>query len=306
MPKLSIIVPIYNVEKYLARCIESLLEQTYRDYELILINDGSPDNCPEIMELYAKKDERVVLIHKENGGVSSARNAGLKKAQGKYIGFVDPDDYVESTFFQELIEELEKTNAQIACCNWDSFYEHGEVKVHPVENVGFYMSQKEFTKHLFDSPRTLAGSNCNKLFLKEYIDAYYDEKLSICEDNLFLLQYCKHIKKACYINKALYHIMERSDSAMRKNNGRIVYGLSVRKNLIEIARSIHHEIGKLAEKDYLDFCYLYMNQFRNEDEYYQIARNAFINYMRENIFNVLLNEEIYWKNRIMYFLKAFI
>ena len=91
---ISIIVPIYKVEKFLPKCIESIYEQTYLDFELILVDDGSPDKCPKICDKYAEKDQRITVIHQKNSGVSVARNAGLKRAQGQYIGFVDPDDFI--------------------------------------------------------------------------------------------------------------------------------------------------------------------------------------------------------------------
>lgn len=93
-PKLSIIVPIYNVEKYLPRCIDSILAQTYTDFELILVDDGSSDNCPQICDEYALKDQRIIVIHQINGGVSDARNTALKIARGKYVAFVDGDDFI--------------------------------------------------------------------------------------------------------------------------------------------------------------------------------------------------------------------
>lgn len=300
MAQLSIIVPIYNVEKYLAKCIESILKQTYGDFELILINDGSPDNCHEIMEHYAKLDSRIVAINQQNKGVSAARNTGLKNATGKYISFVDPDDYIDLNFYFELIRDLEKNNADIACCNWDCFFEDGSYKSHNVEGIPHIMGQKEFVRHIFDSPRTLAGSNCNKVFLKEKIIDYYDEQLTICEDNMFLLQYCKNISKGCYINKALYHILERSESAMRKKPEKIVSGLRVREKLIDISNAIHFELGKVAEKDFLDSCYLYMCQFSNIKQPKQEMKN----YIKKNWIGVLSNNEIYWKTKLVYFLKC--
>lgn len=94
MPTISIIVPVYNVEAYLCRCIDSILAQTFTDFELILVDDGSPDNCSSICDEYAKKDSRIVVVHKENGGLSDARNTGLDIAKGEYIGFVDSDDFI--------------------------------------------------------------------------------------------------------------------------------------------------------------------------------------------------------------------
>ncbi len=122
---LSIIVPIYNVEAYLPRCIDSILAQTYTDFELILVDDGSPDNCPSICDEYAEKDSRIIVIHKENGGLSSARNAGLDIAQGDYIGFVDSDDFIHPQMYERLMESLTDNNADISICNFERVNEAG-------------------------------------------------------------------------------------------------------------------------------------------------------------------------------------
>ena len=106
---ISIIVPIYNVEKYIHKCIESIINQTYKNLEIILVDDGSPDNCGNICEEYAKNDSRIKVIHKENNGLSSARNAGLEICKGDYIGFVDSDDYIELNMYEVLINALKNT-----------------------------------------------------------------------------------------------------------------------------------------------------------------------------------------------------
>lgn len=306
MAELSIIVPIYNVEEYLPRCIDSILAQTYTDFELILINDGSPDNCAEIMEQYVKADERIITIYQENKGVSAARNAGLRIAKGKYIGFIDPDDYIERDFFSLMITAIEATKSDIAVCNWDSFCGDGCVAEHIVEIISDKMTKKQFVNHIFDSPRTVAGSNWNKLFLREKIEKFYDENLTICEDNLFLLDYCKNIGRACYVNKVLYHIFQRPNSATRKDVRKITLGLSVRERMIDIARGIDKECGSYAEKDYLDSCYLHFKQFVNEqdNEYSVKARSALSRYIKENFWGVLLNPKIYWKTKLLYFYEA--
>ena len=111
MPKLSVIVPVYNVKKYLIECLNSILSQTFTDFELILVNDGSTDNCGEICDKYASQDSRVVVIHKENGGLSSARNSGLEYASGKYITFIDSDDYYTNEhIYEQCITKLEQNN----------------------------------------------------------------------------------------------------------------------------------------------------------------------------------------------------
>lgn len=113
MIKISVIVPVYNVEKYLYRCIESILNQTYKNLEIILIDDGSPDKCGEICDSYAQKDDRIKVIHKKNGGLSSARNAGLEMATGDYFSFVDSDDWIEKDIYEHCIDLIENKNCQI-------------------------------------------------------------------------------------------------------------------------------------------------------------------------------------------------
>lgn len=302
MPELSVIVPIYNVEKYLEKCIDSILAQTYIDFELILINDGSPDGCAEIMEQYAKKDSRIVTIHQENKGVSAARNAGLEIAKGKYVGFVDPDDYIASAFFEKLINLIEINNLDIACCNWYSVFENGDKFIHKIPEIPEQMNQREFVNHIFDSPRTVYGSNCNKIFRKDKIIDFYDESIRICEDNLFLINYCKNIKIAGYINFPLYYVRERADSSTRKKSTKLVEGLEVRKKIISIAKDISKESGRYAEKDFLDSCYLYYKQFRGEEDkkYSVYSLSLLKDYLKKNFFYIVLNTKIYWKTKILY------
>ena len=114
--KVSIIVPVYNVEKYLRGCVDSVLSQTYKNLEIILVDDGSPDNCPQICDEYVKLDTRVKVIHKENGGLSSARNAGLDEMTGDYVQFVDSDDYIEPEMIETMLSRLESGNGDVAIC----------------------------------------------------------------------------------------------------------------------------------------------------------------------------------------------
>ena len=122
-PLISVIVPIYNVEKYLARCVDSIVNQTYKNLEIILIDDGSPDLCPQMCDDYAEKDSRIKVVHKKNGGLSDARNAGMAVATGEYISFIDSDDYVSDDFFECLLDVMNKENSDIAECSVVKFYE---------------------------------------------------------------------------------------------------------------------------------------------------------------------------------------
>ena len=116
-PEISIIVPVYKVEKYLNECIDSILAQTFTDFELILVDDGSPDNCPALCDAAAAKDSRIRVIHKPNGGVSTARNAGLDAARGNWIGFVDSDDVIDKTYYEKLYRAAKQSGAEIAASN---------------------------------------------------------------------------------------------------------------------------------------------------------------------------------------------
>ena len=116
-PLISVIVPIYKVEEYLYKCVKSILAQTYTNLEIILVDDGSPDNCPAICDEFAAKDSRVTVVHKKNGGVSSARNVGLDTATGEYIGFVDGDDYIEPTMYETLYKYIVDNNTDVSVIN---------------------------------------------------------------------------------------------------------------------------------------------------------------------------------------------
>ena len=113
MPKVSVIIPIYNVEKYLERCLKSVINQSLKDLEIICVNDGSEDKCIDILNFYQDKDSRIIVINKKNGGLSSARNAGIKRARGEYIYFIDPDDYIESWALEDLIYVSQKNNCDV-------------------------------------------------------------------------------------------------------------------------------------------------------------------------------------------------
>lgn len=120
--KISIIVPVYNIEKYIVRCIESILNQTYSNLEIILVDDGSTDSSGGICDEYAKKDDRIVVIHKVNGGLSDARNAGLKVVTGDYIGYVDGDDWIDSTMYEDMLSVMEAKDIKLSICRYKKVF----------------------------------------------------------------------------------------------------------------------------------------------------------------------------------------
>lgn len=143
MPKISIIVPVYNVEKYLEKCVRSILAQTFTDFELILVDDGSPDSSGAMCDQFAEQDQRVKVIHKENGGLSDARNAGIEIATGEYLGFVDSDDYIADDMYELLYTNIVKEDADLSICGIYDVYEGKE----PVEKQQQYIVLDKVAKN---------------------------------------------------------------------------------------------------------------------------------------------------------------
>ena len=217
-PKISVIVPVYNVEKYLRRCIDSILAQAFTDFELLLIDDGSKDKSGEICDEYAVKDKRVRVFHKENGGVSSARNLGLDKAQGEWVYFVDSDDLVLADAL-ETFNGLTKSNSELVMAGFCTSEENGMVREQPKLMRQCELSVVEALKEMYaPSDFCYQGYLCCKLFKKKWIQQNhlrFDENISFNEDRLFIVKYLC-CSKACisYTTKAVYNYILRMNSAM--------------------------------------------------------------------------------------------
>lgn len=162
MFKISVIVPVYNVETYLRECIDSIINQTYKNLEIILVDDGSTDSSPAICDQYAQKDRRILVIHKGNGGASDARNAGLDVATGDYIGFIDSDDYIEADMYEVLLNNAIKYKADISCCRYSEVYEDGSTKDYGNNIVTLYPNQEGLIEYLLG--KTIDPFVCNKLY----------------------------------------------------------------------------------------------------------------------------------------------
>ncbi len=316
MPILSIIVPVYKVESYLERCIESILAQSFKDFECILINDGSPDNCGEIIERYAANDSRIIPIHQENQGECGARNAGLSVMDDGpgYVGFVDSDDYIAPDMFEKLIENMENQKTDISCCRWfDVLGEEdgGESVREVVFNMVPYMNRDTFFQHILDTPFTILGTVWNKLFRRELVNSTFPVGIEVGEDTVFLVEYCKNISSASFINEALYYYQIRGDSLTHSIDGKMVEGLEAWKSVLDVSMVFGGKSYKLAEKKYVDTCMLRLQELKSDPEnnYYQIARKHYLEYIRNNWYRILNNMTIPWKTRLFYlsyFLKTWL
>nr|WP_106784358.1 glycosyltransferase [Lysinibacillus timonensis] len=204
MSKIDIIVPVYNVEKSLDICIDSIINQTMKDINIILINDGSTDNSGKICDSYAKKDPRITVLHIPNGGVSNARNIGIEHSSSKYIQFVDSDDYIDKNMCLRLYNNAEKYNADVTACGF--VFETNNEVVKRVSFNGIFRNIEDF-KNGF-GPFYLSGYAhvlWNKLYKRQCIHTLFNTSISIGEDLLFNLEVFKNINSICCIKDMLYH-----------------------------------------------------------------------------------------------------
>ena len=212
---ISIIVPIYNVEKYLNKCIESIVNQTYENIEIILIDDGSNDNSGIICDEYAKKDNRIIVVHKENGGVSSARNKGLKIAKGEWISFVDADDWIEQIFCQTLLNKVTQEQADIALCGYNRITDNRKKKINANNQEVFLNSNEYLVKSL--NPQTGFGFCHMRLIKKEVLKSIsFNERIEVGEDALFNIQLSTYIKKAVFLKQPLYNYRINNQSVVKR------------------------------------------------------------------------------------------
>lgn len=254
MPALSIIVPVYKTEKYLPKCIDSILAQTFVDFELILIDDGSPDHCSEICDEYALKDGRIIVIHQENKGVSAARNAGLDIAKGEYIGFVDSDDWIEPEMYEQMLKELQIRKADVVFCRYAYCEENGKINSCIKVKKETFISSDELLKSLFEKPLVTGGVVWNTLMRKKIIcDIRFIQKLPMKEDVVFLFDVFSKCQNGYILAGVFYNFRQQTNSATRSCLSRaLVNTIPGNRVLLKKAIAYSKELGRLASDKTLD------------------------------------------------------
>lgn len=211
--KVSVIIPIYNVEKYLRRCVDSVLNQTYKNIEVILVDDGSPDGCPQICDCYAAQDDRVKVIHKQNGGLSSARNAGLDSSpSGDYVTFVDSDDWIAPNYYEYCVQRLEENEADVIQVDYTLATYNKIVKKNPSERVALYEGKAILQYYLEDSTSTGSYSVCRCLFPVQNTNGVRFREGKINEDidwKYKVLSYCNRLVAS---NQVMYFYYQSGNS----------------------------------------------------------------------------------------------
>lgn len=214
---ISVIVPVYKVESYLDDCVVSLINQSYKNLEIILVDDGSPDNCPKMCDNWAEKDNRIKVIHKKNGGLSSARNAGLDIAKGDYIAFVDSDDFIILTMYEKMIRVLNNNDVDFVACKVNCFIEKTKTFKPFMEGHDFYkitkdqIIQKEQYQKLILSTQ-IESAAWNKLYKKSFINKLRFKEKRYYEDYLFIYQLSKFMTRMYYMAQPFYNYRIRENS----------------------------------------------------------------------------------------------
>jgi glycosyltransferase EpsJ len=267
--KISVIVPIYNVENYLEKCLNSILNQSFKNLELILVNDGSTDSSENICRKYKKKDDRVKLITKKNEGVSSARNVGLNEATGKYVAFIDPDDSISDMYFKRLFSIAEEKNLDAVICGYKTV--PSNINVVPHFNLNKIMNGKDL---ILSSPNVHSDNDLcfswRTLYNLELINENnirFNERLFVGEDVIFNLEYLLASNRVYAISDSLYfYTINNPNSAMRKP-----YKEYLENNLL-----LQYDLRKRLSKEYG----IYDNECYRRD----MAK-----YYINNIFRLILN-----------------
>ena len=244
MPKVSLIIPVYNVENYIEKCLDSVINQTLKDIEIIIVNDGSKDTSKEKIEKYLKKYPSIKYLEKENGGLSDARNYGMPYATGEYIAFLDSDDYVESTMYEEMYEVAKKENADMVEC--DFIWEYPDKRKEDIGTI--YKSKKE----MIEKARVVAWNKLIKRELIEKTEIKFPVGLRY-EDVEFFYKLVPYLEKVSFVKKCFVHYVQRKNSIANTQNIRTTEIFTVLENVIT-----YYKIQGFYDeyKDELEYIYI--------------------------------------------------
>jgi len=321
LPKISVVIPVYNVENYLKRCLDSVLNQTFQDFEIILIDDGSQDKSGKICDEYAKKDKRIKVIHKKNARVSAARNDGIKMAKGKYVSFIDSDDWIEPEMYQEMINKVEKFNLDFIMCDYKKRSNNYEDKrTQPIR--GGYYSKDDIKNELFqclimfeyiEFPPTISNWVC--LFNLEFIrnnDLYYDEDIHYCEDSILGSKIMYHANNFYYLKDHHYYNYFYNPTSTTNTYNEVKWNsyLKINEGLVEyFGKMIDFDFSRQIKINMLYFALNELGQIKNsenggEEKINMIKRIMYHPKVTE-IFKDFKLPNVSWKTKVIILLIKF-
>ena len=294
----SIIVPVHNVEKYIERCIESILGQTYKEIELLLIDDGSTDKSGNICEKYSNQDSRVKVFHKVSGGPSDARNFGLDHIKGEFITFIDSDDFISKWYVEYLLHLIEKHDADMSVCQYRESAETSFNFEHSAETAELVCSQKEaFERYCYQ--RGIAQNVWGKMYVKRVYQSLRFPKNQLYEDEGIFYKVLDKCRKVVIGNQIHYFYYKRSDSIIRSNFTIAKYDYVVSSiNLTKYIKEKYPDLYIAAVSKLLWSCIHIWVQLPNKEEYPEIYNNI-VKIIKKNRLWVIRDPKVRVKNKIL-------
>lgn len=303
MSLLSIIVPVYNMERFLGECVDSILNQNFTDFELILVDDGSKDASPDLCDEYAKKDSRVKVIHKANGGVSSARNMGLDAAKSDYVALIDSDDFVDANMYGVMVGEMMASDYDLVVCGYDYVDEDSRVQRPYNTAPNRVLDKNQLIYEFLNIDPTVRFGTCNKVFKRQLIgDLRYDENLKSGEDGEFLFRYImKMTNPTLFVEKPFFKNRERQGSATHGglSGESLIGGIKMHKKM---AQEIKKEFPSLYHHAYAFYIDILLRAYKLSINDSAFHKNIMKIVNGEKI-AVLFCKEMTLKSRITFFLK---
>ena len=291
---ISVVVPVYNVEKYLNKCVDSIINQTYKKLEIILVDDGSSDTSGEKCDEYLKKDSRIKVYHKKNGGLSDARNYGIDKANGKYIGFVDSDDFIKDDMYAKLYNAIKIYDADVSMCRVIDCY--GEIP--PIDNSNvqtILLNSHDAIKKVMEA-EDISVHAVSKLYKRKIFDDIKFEKDRTTEDGIIMIELLDKCSKIAYVNSIEYFYIHRKNSITSRKfserNYDVIY--AYKKN----AKIINQKYTDLSNIAQMRLCWAYFNVLDNMIKSNYPIDKDILNYLRGKT-SFILKCPYFTKNRKM-------
>ena len=294
--KISVIVPVYNVEQYLERCVDSIINQTYTNLEIILVNDGSTDNSGKLCDELAKKDERIRVIHKENGGLSDARNRGIDEAESDLVGFIDSDDYIDSDMYEVLLKNLNNTDADLSMCAlYDVYNNTPEAQVTNKET--WELSSEQAIKMVMEA-KILSVTAVNKLYRKSLFTDLKFEVGKIAEDAFIMIKLLDKCEKIVATNEKKYYYVHRENSiTTQKFSTKFLNVIEAYEQNSNIILEKYPKLKDVAQTR-MNWAYFYvLDRLLLDDNYNdKELENKLISYLKNHRKDIL-NDPLFTKGR---------
>lgn len=297
-PKVSIIVPIYNVEKYLDRCMNSLINQTLKDIEIIMVDDGSPDNCPKMCDEWAKKDSRIKVVHKKNGGLGYARNSGLDVATGEYVAFVDSDDYIDLKMYEILYDNATKSNADAVFCGFKKeVHKRKFVDVRECESykefrgadvqqlIPDFIAAPPYSSKEYVYEMSVWHSIYRNSVIKDNNIKFVSERDYSSEDLPFQLDFLKKANIILFIPDILYNYCWNESSLTKRINEEKFYKIVALYNLLCKKSKLYDEKGLRAKRLFIGYIRAYVRTLTKMEMSYKEKMHIINNILKHNVWD---------------------